>query len=237
MLALCALSLVLLAITAFASLSAETVHLLFLTDTVICCFFLADFLISLRRAPNKGHYFLTWGWLDLVSSVPSVGVLRIGRVARAARIIRALCGVRAKRDLLHFTNEKRTETTLLSAVFMALLVLIVASVLVIQIEAPIGNIKTAPDALWWALSTASTVGYGDLYPVTPEGRLLGGLLIVVGVGVFVAFTAVVARWFTAPEEQRQGRAIEEIRDELRSIRELLVLVKPPSGRPPLAPRG
>jgi voltage-gated potassium channel len=235
MLALCALSLVLLAITAFASLSAETVYLLFLADTVICCFFLTDFLISLRRAPNKGRYFLTWGWLDLVSSIPSVSVLRIGRVARAARIIRVFRGVRAIRDLLRFANEKRAEATLLSAVFMALLVMIVASILVIQLEAPTGNIKTGQDALWWAMSTTSTVGYGDLYPVTSEGRLLGGVLIVVGVGLFGAFTAFVAGWFTAPEEQRQDRAIDEIRDELRSIHELLE--KQPSGRPPPAPRG
>ena len=220
MLALCALALVLLAITAFASLSAETVHLLFLADTVICFFFLADFVNSLRRAPNKGRYFLTWGWLDLVSSIPAVGVLRIGRVARAARIIRVLRGVRATRDLLHFASEKRAEATLLSAVFMALLVMIVASVLVIQLETPTGNIKTAQDALWWAMSTTSTVGYGDLYPVTAEGRLLGAVLIVVGVGLFGAFTAFVARWFMAPEEQRQDRAIDEIREEMRALPEI-----------------
>lgn len=71
--------------------------------------------------------------------------------------------------------------------------------------------------------------------LTSEGRLLGGVLIVVGVGLFGAFTAFVANWFMAPDEQRQDRAIHEIRDELRSIRELLE--KQPSGRPPSAPRG
>lgn len=57
------------------------------------------------------------------------------------------------------------------------------------------SVKTAEDALWWSYTTITTVGYGDKYPVTTEGRLIAMALMTVGVGLFGAFTAYLTTWF------------------------------------------
>ena len=67
---------------------------------------------------------------------------------------------------------------------------------ILQVEKdPNSNIKTAEDALWWAYVTITTVGYGDKYPVTTEGRLIAVVLMTGGVGLFGTFTAYIASWF------------------------------------------
>jgi len=65
-------------------------------------------------------------------------------------------------------------------------------ILVCEQQNPRANIKTAEDAVWWSVSTITTVGYGDVYPTTTEGRCLAMLLMVCGVGMFGLLSGVVA---------------------------------------------
>ncbi len=77
------------------------------------------------------------------------------------------------------------------------------------------NIKTGIDALWWNIVTLATVGYGDKYPVTTAGRVIGVVVIVAGVGLFSALTSFLAQWFLKPraaDEQPQGANAAEIQD-------------------------
>ena len=84
--------------------------------------------------------------------------------------------------------------------FVSILLVVFASVAVLQFEplAENSNIRSPQDALWWAYVTITTVGYGDRFPVTPEGRLIGGALMTAGVGLFGTFTAATAAWFISP---------------------------------------
>jgi voltage-gated potassium channel len=72
------------------------------------------------------------------------------------------------------------------------------------------NIKNASDALWWCLVTITTIGYGDRYPVTNAGRVVGAWLMVVGVGLFGTFTAFVANAFVNPSTHTSTQ-VEELR--------------------------
>ena len=73
---------------------------------------------------------------------------------------------------------------------------IFSSIAILQVETdPNSNIKTAEDAIWWAYVTITTVGYGDKFPVTTEGRIIAAVLMTVGVGLFGTFTAFLASWF------------------------------------------
>src|SRR4051812_2994907 len=65
---------------------SPTSTILLYADTAVCGIFLIDFLRSLYRAPNRVRYLATWGWLDLLSSVPTIGPLRLGRAGRIVRI-------------------------------------------------------------------------------------------------------------------------------------------------------
>ena len=87
---------------------------------------------------------------------------------------------------------------------MGILVLEFGSLWILDVEqnAPGANITTASDALWYTIVTISTVGYGDRYPVTNEGRVIGSLIIIVGVGIFGTFTGYLANLFLAPRSNR-----------------------------------
>jgi voltage-gated potassium channel len=76
----------------------------------------------------------------------------------------------------------------------------------IQIEqVPEANIKTPEDALWWAVVTVTTVGYGDRYPVTSEGRIVASIVIVAGVALYATFTGFVASWFLGPKSEGKNK--------------------------------
>lgn len=219
MLGLCVLVLVSLAVEIAFPLDAETRLILFFADTAFCFVFLADFVRSLATAPSRVRYFLTWGWIDLLSSIPAIPFLRVGRAVRIVRILRVLRGVRSTKQLAAFVLEHRAKSTLLAVLLVALLTIVVASITVLHVEpAAGGNITTASDALWWAIVTVTTVGYGDRYPTTLEGRILGGLLIAAGVTLFSVFTAYIATWFMEPGEDTQARELEAIRRQLEEIR-------------------
>lgn len=80
---------------------------------------------------------------------------------------------------------------------ITVLVVIFSSISILIVEKdPLSNIKSAEDALWWSLVTVTTVGYGDKFPVTTEGRLIGVVLMFLGVGIFGTFTGYIASWFT-----------------------------------------
>jgi voltage-gated potassium channel len=119
-------------------------------------------------------------------------------------------------------SEISGEFGLLGVSLFAVLTLTAASVAVLQVEtAPESNIRSAEDALWWALSTMTTVGYGDRFPVTSEGRLVAALLMVAGVALFGALTGLLAAWFIAPAEDKANSEREEIRKELVALREAI----------------
>ena len=70
------------------------------------------------------------------------------------------------------------------------------------------KLGSIPEALWWGVATATTVGYGDVYPVTGVGRLLGGALAVAGIGSFALFTAADRRWTASADSGRvDGRGV------------------------------
>jgi voltage-gated potassium channel len=85
-------------------------------------------------------------------------------------------------------------TTYVIGVNITCVLLGAIAVLDAEQDAKGANITTFGDAIWWACTTVTTVGYGDRYPVTTEGRMIAVLLMVVGIGTLGAITASVAAW-------------------------------------------
>jgi voltage-gated potassium channel len=79
---------------------------------------------------------------------------------------------------------------------------------------PTGRIQSVGDGIWWAIVTATTVGYGDISPATTEGRIIAVVLMLLGIGVIGAFTATVASFFVAQEE---GSELAEIAARLARV--------------------
>jgi voltage-gated potassium channel len=182
-------------------LPLEISRLLDYIDNIICIVFLIDFSIRFRKADNK-LTFMKWGWIDLIASIPTLDFMRAGRLLRVIRLIRLFRAFRSTKHIVEHVFKNKIQGTLTSVAIIAVLMLLFSSVAILQFETEAdSNIKTAEDAIWWSYVTITTVGYGDKYPVTTEGRLIAVLLITVGVGLFGTFTAFVSSWFVASNRQ------------------------------------
>lgn len=183
------------------TLPVETSNLLNYIDNVICVVFLIDFTIRFRKAESK-LTFMKWGWIDLIASIPTFDFVRAGRILRVIRLLRLIRAYRSTRHIIEHVFKNKIQGTLTSVAIIAVLVLLFSSVAILQFEnAPNSNIKTAEDAIWWSYVTITTVGYGDKYPVTTEGRIVAVILMTVGVGLFGTFTAFVSSWFVKSNEE------------------------------------
>lgn len=184
-----------LLVDTFFALDPEVSRLLSLIDDLICIVFLYDFGVRFYQAENKLK-FMKWGWIDLISSIPTLEFLRPGRALRVFRLLRILRAFRSVKSLVNHVFQHRVQGTFTSVAIIAVLMVIFSSIAILQVENdPNSNIKTAEDALWWSYVTITTVGYGDRYPVTTEGRIIAAFLMTVGVGLFGTFTGFVASWF------------------------------------------
>jgi voltage-gated potassium channel len=222
MLSLCVFALIALAMDTLLPLATPTRDVLRYADTAVCALFFVDFAVQLARAPNRWRYFVRWGWVDLLSSIPMVDVLRVGRAARIMRIQRVLRGVRSTKLLAEFVLGRRAQSAFLAATLVSILLVVFASVAILQFEqTPGANITTAQDAVWWAVVTLTTVGYGDRYPVTGEGRVIAGLLMIAGVGLFGTFSGYVASWFLASGVDAEKNDLADLRAELVALRQVL----------------
>lgn len=167
--------------------------------------FLGDFVYRLLTAPSAFAYFFRhFGWADLLASLPfpHLKILRMFRIVRVVRLMKAL-GLRKIGAIL---LRDRANSALMTLLFLGVLVMEFGSLSVLAVEgdAAGANITSASDALWYTIVTISTVGYGDRYPVTSAGRLIGTIIIIVGVGIFGTFTGYLANLFLGPRRGGEG---------------------------------
>ncbi len=166
-------------------------------DNLICIVFLIDFAVNLKLAPSaRGYFIRDRGWLDLLGSIPTFGILRFTALLRLARISRLariwkLTRNRNKRGILDDVLANRSQYAGFITLILTLAVLVVCSTLVLEAESrdPNANITTGGDAIWWAIVTITTVGYGDFYPVTYFGRVVGVFVMFSGVGIIASLAS------------------------------------------------
>lgn len=191
-------------------------------DTAVCLVFLTDFLVSLSRAEDRWQYMLSWGWLDLISSIPVFDSVRWGRAARVVRILRVIRGVKATRMIAAMLFQQRALNAVMAGAFVAILAIFASSFAILAFEEGAeGTIKTADDAVWWAICTVTTVGYGDFYPVTWEGRIVAFFLMITGAATFGALAGLLASWFMGTENAADNEELRQVREELAAVRLLL----------------
>jgi Ion transport protein len=207
-------------------------------NAVFSVIFVADFLYRIFTAPSAAAYFLKhFGWADLLASLPlaQFKILRVFRLIRVYRLLREV-GIRTVGRAL---IKDRAGSSLYVLLVMGIFVLEFGSLTMLRVEqgARGANITSASDAIWYTIVTISTVGYGDQYPVTDVGRIIGAGIIVVGVGIFGTFTGYLANFFLSPKTpaRRVDAAdaspatveglrlrLEESEAKLAEIRKLLV---------------
>ena len=187
---------------------------LLVMNGVLSGIFMIDFVYRLMTATSRADYFLRqYGWADLLASLPieQLKVLRVFRLLRVYRLMRLLGVKRIGRSLL----KDRAGSALFTLLFAGVMVLEFGSLAILRYEqnAADGNIKSASDAIWYVMVTISTVGYGDRFPTTNAGRVVGALIIVIGVGIFGTFTGYLANFFLAPREADAAADVDELPSE------------------------
>ncbi|MGI2260719.1 potassium channel family protein [Shewanella sp. GXUN23E] len=216
MMVLSLVSVILVIVLAFARLNTQTRELLLFIDTSICIIFLTNFFIGLFKARDKWFY-IKHHWIDFVASIPAIEALRVMRLFQILRVIRL---IRVTRSLIIPLLRQRKQTTLASLLLALVLILSLSSMLILIVEGGVegANIQTAQDAIWWTLVTISTVGYGDFYPVTTAGHVVGTLVIVCGVSFFGVISGYMASVFVAPEQQENAdEQKKEMRQEVENV--------------------
>jgi voltage-gated potassium channel len=189
---------------------SATREVLFIIDLLLCVIFMADFFVRLTRAPRKRDYLLWQGAADFLGSIPTVPALRIFRLFRLVRLYRLMRLGGPKAMLSQFVG-RRAEGVLYITTILALILITVGSELVVVFERsnPEANIRTGGDAIWWSLVTITTVGYGDRYPTTMGGRLVGMATMIFGIGIFGVITSFLSQAFLAPSKKESAEQAEE----------------------------
>ncbi len=177
--------------------------------SVLWVAFAVDYLIRLALARHRTQWFVRH-ILDFVIVV--VPFLRPLRLLRLVAVVAALQKA--------FGNAIRGRVVIYTAASAVLLVY-AASLAVLDVEGgdPHAHIKNFGDAIWWSVTTITTVGYGDFYPVTVMGRLVAGLLMIGGMSLIGMITATVATWIVervAEEDSTHAAATAAQIDELRA---------------------
>ncbi len=201
---------------------------LLIMNGIMMPIFLGDFLYRLYGAHPRSDYFLRgFGWADLLSSLP-FPQLKILRMFRLWRVIRLFVEFGAANLVREFIDH-RAENALLTVIFLVLCVLEFGSVSVLKAEStsPDANIKNASDAIWWTYVTITTVGYGDRYPVTNWGRIVGLFVMTAGVGLFGTLSGFLANTFLAPRKpaEEEGAAAGEAADPKARIADLRRMIE------------
>jgi voltage-gated potassium channel len=173
--------------------------------------FVVDYTVNLTLAPQSGQWFVRNLHELAIVALPALRPLRLLRLVTLLRV-------------MHRVGGNALRGRVLTYVLGAAALLIYAGALAVldaEENAPGSNLTNFGDAIWWAMTTITTVGYGDHYPITLLGRSVAAGLMIGGIAVLGVVTASVASWMVqsvAQETQAELDAAEApVQEELRRL--------------------
>ncbi|HEX2051551.1 MAG TPA: potassium channel family protein [Actinomycetota bacterium] len=205
-------------------LSDEAEDAIEVLDWFIWSAFALEYLVRLYLAPAKWA-FVRSNKIDLfVIALPFLRPLRVVRSARLLRLLRAVRVVVFLGRALDAGHDVVRRHKLHYALLVTAIVCCASAGLVVVFEdgAEEANIESYAEALWWAATTITTVGYGDTFPTTAAGRGVGVFLMLVGIGVFGLLAGSLASFFVERHEEEDiDPRVEEITERLERIERIL----------------
>ena len=132
-------------------------------------------------------------------------VLRLLRLFRLFRLFKMTRYVQSLRTF-HRVFVAKKEELLITALMIVILLVFASSVMyAVETEAQPDKFPSIPETLWWAVVTLTTIGYGDVYPVTPLGKVIGGVIAILGIGLIALPAGILASGFTEELRRRQDK--------------------------------
>lgn len=193
------------------------VPLFYWIDLLILLFFWIDYIVRLVYAKRKLIFFKK-NIFDLLAILPFSSIFSMFRIFRIFRVMRIMRFTKFLKLLRIVGFGSKFRTFLYTNGFIYVLYLNIITTLLgavgIYVTENGQTVNSFGDAIWWAFVTSTTVGYGDISPVTPAGRIIAGVLMIVGISCIGMLTGTIATYFTAKNTQKlstEGLTEEELR--------------------------
>lgn len=201
-------------------------HIFYLFEVISVAVFTVEYLLRLwaitlhpdYKHPVKGrlrYSFTPMALIDLVAIVPfylpfaftiDLRIVRLLRLLRIFRLLKMTRYVESMRTFRNVFKAKKVELTLTLVLIFLLLILASSAMYAVENEAQPDKFSSIPETLWWGVITLTTIGYGDIYPVTPIGKVIGGIIAFLGIGLFALPAGILASGFS--EELRKRKSAE-----------------------------
>ncbi|UOM34209.1 ion transporter [Acuticoccus sp. I52.16.1] len=215
--AMIVVSVVSIAIATMPDLPGWLARALVVEEWVVVLFFSAEYVLRVWSAPRPLRYVFSFmGLIDLMSVLPTllllgydVRSLRALRALRILRLFKLMRYVRAFDRLARAVGRVADELVVFAGVALIVLYLCATAIYHFEHDAQPEAFASIPHALWWAIVTLTTVGYGDVYPVTVGGRIFTGMVLILALGVIAVPTGLVATALSEEVHVKRERAHSE----------------------------
>jgi voltage-gated potassium channel len=205
LLGLILLSVVLVMLESVKELDNKYHNLLYYSEWIITVFFTIEYILRIISIKKPLKYiFSFYGIIDLISILPMylsfifprTKILSIVRALRLLRLFRIL-------NLAHFTGQasnlklalKASQSKIIVFIYFVLVISILLGALMFVIEGPKSGFTSIPRSIYWCIVTLTTVGYGDIAPVTTIGQIIATLVMILGYGIIAVPTGIVSAEF------------------------------------------
>ena len=183
-------------------------NFIFIVNLVVFIAFAIDYIVKLVLSDSKPTYIRTQ-WLSflivisqLLALLPALGVLGVLRGVRAIRVLGVIARVIGIGAATKSSGKEFFKKRAASVAFGIAGLTLISSAVAFTIAEDVGDgrrINSFFDALWWSAATITTVGYGDIYPVTTAGRIIAVFTMVVGISTLAVVTARIAKFLISTE--------------------------------------
>ncbi|MCT8339988.1 ion transporter [Flavobacteriaceae bacterium TK19130] len=204
------LSVIFVMVESVGGLHQEVYDLLYVGEWIITIFFTLEYIARVITVKKPSRYiFSFYGIIDFLSTIPlylsfilvgsnyllTVRALRLLRVFRILKITRYIGeSNKLKRALLH------SRAKIFVFLFAVLIVSVIAGTLMYLIEGAESGFKSIPVSVYWCIVTLTTVGFGDIAPVTPAGQLLATIIMILGYGIIAVPTGIVSAEYAKSDD-------------------------------------
>jgi voltage-gated potassium channel len=212
------LSIIIIVVESVITLSTRWLFVLYSIDLFICLIFAAEFIYRLQLTNDKSSFLKTHGF-EILAMVPAVALYAAGtlpvisaglRSLRLIRVVRVVFVVVRMRRFFNITGRFVQRSGLVYLMLITFSIIFLGGFAALALEYGTENpqITSFPDAIWWSISTVTTVGYGDIVPNSIAGRIMGMFLMVIGIGIMTAFisgvSATIVEGRLKQEPDREG---------------------------------